>query len=382
MSTAIPTAGVKPADYDEPFGASKSWQMITSASVCMVFSTFWLGLRLWTRSRISRELGPDDYLIAAAWIFATAMCITEMVQCSYGLGTHLWEVDVIKFSTFLQLNMVIGNTYAMALALSKISILAFYLRLFQKKRFRILVYLTAAFVISYTISGIFVVIFTCNPVAASWDLKLMMLPSTKCLNRPKAYLTAAAFNIMSDIFVISLPCREIWKLQLPLRQRLSLIGIFAVGLAVCVISVLRLKSVANLLNSEDITWDTTILLIWSTIEAHATIVCACSPTLKPLFTRFLPNFFRSSLSSGRRKGSSGPYALKQSRDTTGCTYELGSSRKYVDAENGNLTVVGRGAAREGMVTSVSQERILHGASDDEVCVTRTVEIKTGRMADC
>ncbi|KAI9048409.1 hypothetical protein LZ554_007245 [Drepanopeziza brunnea f. sp. 'monogermtubi'] len=382
MSTAIPMAGVKPVDYDEPFGASRSWQIIMTASVGMVFSTFWLALRLWTRCRISRELGPDDYLIVVAWIFAIAMCISELIQCTYGLGTHIWEVDVISLTTFLQLSMVVGNTYAVALALSKISILAFYLRVFRQKWFRILVYLTAAFVISYTIAGIFIVIFTCNPVAASWDLRLMMMPSTKCLSRPQAYLTAAAFNIVSDIFVISLPCREIWKLQLPIRQRLSLIGIFAVGLAVCIISMVRLRSIVDLLESADTTWDTTTVLIWSTIEAHATIVCACSPTLKPLFTRFLPNFFRSNLSSGRRKGASGPYALNPSRDTTGCTYELSSSRKYVDAERGNFTVVGRGAVSEGMVTSVSKERILHGAGDEEVCVTRTVEIKSGRMADC
>lgn len=128
--------------------------------------------------------------------------------------------------------MVVGNFYTCALPFAKISILAFYLRVFSAKNtFRILVYATMAFVAAYATSGVVVIIFSCNPISASWDLAVAAQPTTKCVNRPKNYLAQASLNIISDIFIVLLPAPLVWKLQMPLRQRLSLIGIFALGFA-------------------------------------------------------------------------------------------------------------------------------------------------------
>ncbi|KAK0109957.1 hypothetical protein ONS95_002624 [Cadophora gregata] len=226
-----PKAGSKPEDYNEPFGAYIGWQLVVTASAGMVFSTTWTVLRLWTRQHISRALGPDDFLILAAWISATTLSIGDIVQCRYGTGTHLWELELEDFGVFLQLQMVVGNFYGAALAFAKISILFFYLRVFEKPSFRILVYLTGGFVGCYATAGVLVVVFSCNPVAASWDVSLAALPTTVCVNRPAAYLAQAAFNITSDVFVILLPLYEIWKLQMRLRQRLTLMAIFGVGFA-------------------------------------------------------------------------------------------------------------------------------------------------------
>lgn len=128
-----------------------------------------------------------------------------------------------------QLQMVVGNAYNATLGVSKASILMFYVRVFTKRSFQILVYLTLGFVVCYVVPGPFVIVFSCLPVAASWDLTLAALPTTKCIDRPAAYLATAAFNIFSDIVIIILPCREIWKLQMPRRQKLSLMAIFCVG---------------------------------------------------------------------------------------------------------------------------------------------------------
>ena len=125
--------------------------------------------------------------------------------------------------------MLVGNFYSVSLPLAKCSILAFYLRLSQERLFRTLVYATIAFVTLYSISGVVVIIFSCIPVAGSWDLELAAEPTTQCVNRPANYLAQSSFNISSDIFIIVLPMRTIWKLQMPLRQRISVIAVFACG---------------------------------------------------------------------------------------------------------------------------------------------------------
>lgn len=125
--------------------------------------------------------------------------------------------------------MVVGTFYAVSLPLTKCSILAFYLRLSQERVFRILVFIAVAFVAGYSISGVFVIIFSCIPVAGSWDLILAAEPTTRCVNRPVGYLTQAAFNIASDIFILILPLPTIWKLQMRLQQKLYIIAIFTCG---------------------------------------------------------------------------------------------------------------------------------------------------------
>jgi hypothetical protein len=80
------------------------------------------------------------------------------------------------------------------------------------------------------LAGFLVVIFSCNPIAASWDIALAALPTTTCVNRPAAYLAQAGLNICTDIAIFLLPLRTIWKLQLRFRQKLSVSSIFAVGL--------------------------------------------------------------------------------------------------------------------------------------------------------
>lgn len=132
--------------------------------------------------------------------------------------------------------MVVGNFYTAALPFAKISILAFYLRVFEQQRtFRFLVYGTAAFVAAYATSGVMVIIFSCSPINASWRLAVAAEPSTKCVNRPLNYLFQASLNIISDIFIVCLPAPLVWKLQMPLRQRLSLIGVFALGFVYVII---------------------------------------------------------------------------------------------------------------------------------------------------
>lgn len=126
--------------------------------------------------------------------------------------------------------MVVGNFYTASLPFAKCSILAFYLRLSQDRTFRILVYITIGFISAYATSGVMVIIFSCNPIAASWDLDLAALPTTTCVNRPVNYLAQASFNIFSDIVIILLPIRTVWNLQMRLGQRLSIIAIFTCGI--------------------------------------------------------------------------------------------------------------------------------------------------------
>jgi hypothetical protein len=128
------------------------------------------------------------------------------------------------------MQLIISCTYISSQAFAKISICCLYLRLSPERTFRVIVYVVIGFVVAYSVSSILVIIFACNPIAATWDPTLIALHTTKCINEPAAYLSQAGINIFADLLIFILPMRTIWRLQLPLRQKISVSSVFAVGL--------------------------------------------------------------------------------------------------------------------------------------------------------
>ena len=98
------------------------------------------------------------------------------------------------------------------------------------------------------------------------------------------------------------------KLQLPMKQRIALLAVFALGGFVCVVSMIRIKSLVDISRSPDVSWSNPPAAEWSAIEVNVGIICASLPSLKAAITRFFPRLFSSrngsrGLTSNRRDAS-------------------------------------------------------------------------------
>lgn len=63
--------------------------------------------------------------------------------------------------------------------------------------------------------------------------------------------------------VISIPVSLLWKIKMPLRQKLALMGIFSLTLFVVIISIVR---VAVIRISDRVNVDQTWLFVWANVE--------------------------------------------------------------------------------------------------------------------
>jgi hypothetical protein len=63
--------------------------------------------------------------------------------------------------------------------------------------------------------------------------------------------------------------------------------------SVCLISIVRFKSLYEISVSTDVSWDNVPIADWTAVECNIGIMCACLPTLKPLLSRFLPVLMHS-----------------------------------------------------------------------------------------
>ncbi|PHH83474.1 hypothetical protein CDD82_433 [Ophiocordyceps australis] len=184
-------------------------------------------LRVFTRVHVvSGDLGWDDYLVLCALVFSISFFFVGRHLYQVGAGRHMWDVLFSEYSPgFLQTTTAATLTYAISITFSKLSILAFYLRISPDHKFRIAVFSLFGVVVAYTVTYIFVMVFRCSPVAAGWDLSI----KGKCIDNLIPMMVLSIANILIDLVILCLPLKVVVPLQIPTRQKISLVFLFATG---------------------------------------------------------------------------------------------------------------------------------------------------------
>lgn len=145
----------------------------------------------------------------------------------FGIGRHL-EALKATFSPvpFWKLLFAYNQIYVMTGPVNKIAMLLMYLRIFDTPFFRRTVnwgiMVNVAWWLGMSISGVF----TCIPVQAYWFTDI---PGKKCFNLLPYDLGYAVVNISLDVFILLLPVREVWKLQLTKPQKVAISLVFLIG---------------------------------------------------------------------------------------------------------------------------------------------------------
>lgn len=81
-------------------------------------------------------------------------------------------------------------------------------------------------VMGYSISTILTLIFPCSPIKKAWDVTIV---EGHCINRGAVYLVQAITNIVTDVILLLLPIPMVWKLQMPVPQKIGLVILFIIG---------------------------------------------------------------------------------------------------------------------------------------------------------
>lgn len=293
---------------------SLSAEVIAIATVFQAFSTLALVLRLWTRLRIQRlHIGADNLTIIVAWALSVALDVLIAIQTRYGLGKHVADIPPnTDFTTANILFYAHQPVYYISASLTKVSIILFYFHLLPHQSYRVFLWVMMVIVILTGLTCAIAGIFQCEPVARAWNADI----DGTCFNQPALFFANGGLNIAEDLVLYILPTKLLWRMNLPLKQRIALVGIFVVGGLTIIAGIIRIPSLQEAVASNDPTWDHVGSSIWSSIECNVGIVCACLVHLKPLITRFFPSFSSSSRSS--KGGRMLKLSDKQSEDAAYC----------------------------------------------------------------
>jgi hypothetical protein len=165
-----------------------------------------------------------------------------------GLGRDVWDVapdnidGILKVCTqtnsrrwtskplifFGQLFFIGEFLYIFVLTLTKLAVLAFYLRVFPQKGFRTLGYAVMGFVVAYFVTFMFVLAFQCTPTSFVW-LQWREPGQGRCINVNAGSWALAAITILLDLAILSMPVPVVLRLQISRQQKLQVLSMFGVG---------------------------------------------------------------------------------------------------------------------------------------------------------
>lgn len=130
---------------------------------------------------------------------------------------------------------------------TKVAILNLYLRIGVQRAFRRLVWACIAVVTATAIGSVTASIFQCTPVRKAWDSDI----AGSCIDVNALFFANAGLDIFQDAFIYILPMRMLYQLQVPRRQKIALMLVFAVGGFVVVTGMVRLNSLKVAQNTPD-----------------------------------------------------------------------------------------------------------------------------------
>jgi hypothetical protein len=110
--------------------------------------------------------------------------------------------------------------------LVKLSIIFMLKRIFITSNFRIASYAVMAVAMAWMAMPILVALVVCRPLEYNWNRKV---PGGQCGNKTLAYALVGVVDLVSDLLILALPMRMVYRLRIARAHKIALAGIFGFG---------------------------------------------------------------------------------------------------------------------------------------------------------
>ncbi|OAL34809.1 hypothetical protein AYO20_06004 [Fonsecaea nubica] len=235
------------------------------------------------------RLGSDDVTTILALVFLVVQCGASVAAVDYGYGRPFDLISKQQAEQALKCFFLLQIFYKLTINCTKLSMLFLYLRIFTDRIWFvrtcwILVALVIGACVSFTLSTIL----QCSPISRAWERWRI---DASCVDIYALWYSNAIYNILTDFVIVLMVPPVIFRLKLPVRQKLGLTCVFGLGLIVCAASISRLTTLYSSAYGDDITAGSLVSTIWTTIEAGLGVICANLPMIRTPLQHFFPKLF-------------------------------------------------------------------------------------------
>ncbi|PVH94605.1 hypothetical protein DM02DRAFT_477858, partial [Periconia macrospinosa] len=322
-----------------------------------VISWIAVSFRLYTRFKVVREPGIDDYIIIFAALFNLAALISLLCSLNFGLGTHFRDIFLLNpqnLGPCMKWLYIHNASYFNCTGLVKMSLLFQYYRIFKKGPTRWVCHISMVLVVVWTAIAFVQGWFPCFPVHGFWNR--LITPPPKCWGLGYGNLDSArmalygfaASNMGLDVIIFAIPMSVYFRPGIGRREITALTALFALGSLVVLMAILRLWSIARHdekdMISFDFPWWFPQALIFSSLEVDFAIITASIPIFWPVIIASMPQIFvtqeihvttHSRLDDTNQFEMGRPQSLKSNASTEGLTRLATGKMDYNDPFTGS-----------------------------------------------
>ncbi|KAI0849725.1 hypothetical protein F5Y00DRAFT_261171 [Daldinia vernicosa] len=281
MPAMEPPLGVVP-NYDNPPNQNK--MVLAVVSVCLIVSSIAVILRFYLKLAVLRKMQLQDYFLLAAFILYIAILIMYCRLVDYpGWYVHMWDVRMGGMIEFLRVGILTTSMFLGFLFSIKTAILVEWIHIFLPNggNRRNLFFWACHFVIWANIVFCIVILIlvnlACVPHEYLWN---RTIKGGYCrINTAYTSLSAACFAFATDIIILFIPQRIIWTLNMSHRRKLGVSIVFALGMAACAASIIRLYYTVARSKSVDLTYHLSTVQLTAVGEGACVILVMCMPNV-------------------------------------------------------------------------------------------------------
>lgn len=257
----------------------------------ILLATSTVALRIYSRLGVKRKLAVDDVLIVLGLSCAFGRTVISCLSADDSWGFDIAGPDHASEIPYYQHIFERRIAYIFAVAFTRFSVLAYYLRIFppgvvslRRCCWFLLVLALAQWIEVFTVLLVY-----CKNISKLWTENYLDFTGTKCFSSSPYSYSAAIGDSVLDLLIFALPIPYVWSLsKLRARQRIGLMIIFALGFFVCVVALLQIPFIKR--RETHATYFGGTINMLTAIQISLAIIAASLPDIRALIARSFPNF--------------------------------------------------------------------------------------------
>ncbi|KAI8961325.1 hypothetical protein F5Y11DRAFT_326639 [Daldinia sp. FL1419] len=239
-------------------------------------------LRLYTRIRIVKFVGAEDYMYSCTSIFFVLFTISIQISVHYGLGQNFWILSIDDTANAIFWTYVANSFAITGNAMAKLSMGLFLLRVVQARWHKISLWTAVAVTAATSVTLVIMLWNQTTPIKASWDP--LRTHGTWNIRIQPLSVGLGVWSSICDFFFAIFPWLFIRSLPMSQRERVMLAGGMSLGVIAGACGITR-TIVLSKLNVFNYTLNFVPYFAWAGAEIAVAMVCIGVPTLRPLYLK-------------------------------------------------------------------------------------------------
>ncbi|KAH9909597.1 hypothetical protein F4778DRAFT_711975 [Xylariomycetidae sp. FL2044] len=319
--TCVTASEISVAGLPTPTLPNEGYRVFFAIVIMIILSGLTVIARIWTRIH-NGQMGTDDYVIVAA----LGSCITQMVLWAlavrYGYGADYLRLDEYHRRMFNKWWFLGAILYPVTICLYKSSVILLNKRIFVQKHFQTASWIILIINICWGVGNTLGWIFQCIPIQLMWG------DATEgvCWDMDGEWISLVAWNVFTDIAILTMPLPMVWKLNLKTRDKIMLSSVFLLGATVTACSFLSCSSAVDSLQKDDGQNTLTFGManLFQVLESNIGIITSCLPILRAPLRQMFPRVFGTP-----RTNRAHYYYEDRHENTFALNYSTGQSKASV-----------------------------------------------------